>query len=326
MLWSAATVTTSHGGSEPQARLRHVTEAEGIHDFPRKKTGKKPPLPGRAAIPFNIGLVEVPDHPLLDADASGYVYPMDGNDRWGVCVVAMWDHARYVITQQLTGQGKRYTLDEVVQLYRTQNPNFDPHNYREQDDQGMYVQLFLEYLVRTGEILGFAKVDHTNLDELQAATYLGLAIGTGSLLTKSQSWQNVWDYVPNDPTWGGHAVSLVDYSPGHVRAPSWAQLHDVTDAFLDHQMDEAWFIITREHVNHPSFRSGYDLVEFAKAYERITGRTFPVDVNPPTPPTPPTESFRFTDPEVAARVARTAVRRGKSVDSYVTDHFRAYYR
>ncbi|MGZ6801280.1 MAG: hypothetical protein ACXVGR_15890, partial [Mycobacteriaceae bacterium] len=153
-------------------------------------------------------------------------------------------------------------------------------------DRGMIIQTFLEHLVATGDILAFGKVDHTNPDEMRAAVYLGLAIVTGETLETAQQSQQVWDYKRSG-NWGGHCTCTVGY-PDEMwqTCVSWGAEVNMTEAFISHQLDEAWFVLTQEHVDHPGFRAGFDLAGFAAAVSELTNGKVVVPVPAPQPPTP----------------------------------------
>jgi hypothetical protein len=235
-------------------------------------------------------------------------WPMDGNDVAGVCVAAGWDHTAEAIYWQLTGQYTNMTQDQIWADYKTQNPNFDPNGSAQTNgpgsaaDGGMDVQTYLEYLVAQKRILGFAAVDPKNEAEVKAAIYLGLGIMTGEDLhveQQSQTQAGVWDYVAQSQgDWGGHCTTWVGYpgSPDYDTAVTWGQLVQMTQAFIQNQVSEAWFIITQAHVDNASFRAGMDLALFAQDYADITGSQWggwtpsptPAPPQPtPTPPAPP---------------------------------------
>lgn len=265
-----------------------MSEAIGIHEHSNLKLGARPPS-DKPALLFAEHLVPgvvIPQHPVDDR-VPPLVWPMDDNNKFGVCVIAAGDHARQAIYTLLVGSYTNMTEAQIFADYKTQNPDFDPNTGA--GDNGMDIQTYLNHLVKTGVLLGFAKVDHTNKEEVKAATYLGLAIVTGEDLTVSQQNQAVWDYVPNDAPWGGHSTTTVGYtgSPDQDDGISWGAVFPQTQAFVQHQVTEAWFILTQAHVDHPGFRQGFDLGSFAAAYSNITGRPFPVPVPPPAPPAPP---------------------------------------
>jgi hypothetical protein len=61
----------------------------------------------------------------------------------------------------------------------------------------------------------------------------------------------------------------------------------MTEAFIAHQLDEAWFVLTQAHVDHPAFRAGYDVAGFAAAVAEMTGGRVVVPVPAPQPPPAP---------------------------------------
>lgn len=266
--------------------------AEGIHDDPTLKLGRRP-ASDKPALHFGDHLIRAafPAAPLVDT-APHLTYPMDLNDKIGCCVVAGLDHALQTVGSLLGVPRTGWTQDEIVALYKTQNPGFvltDPnHGPASNDDGGMLIQDFLAFLAKRGDILGFAKVNQTDETLMKAATYLGLAIVTGQDMTVSQQSQPVWDYVSGDRPWGGHCTTTVGYFdvPDLETCVTWGRLTNMTPGFVQHQMTEAWFVLTQAHVDHPGFRDSFDLAGFAAAFTQLTGRPFPVPVPAPAPPAP----------------------------------------
>lgn len=261
-----------------------MTEATGVHAHPTKKLGRRPPS-NKPALHLADFVRNLPAHPLIDAGPTGVSWPMDHNDQWGDCVVAGADHALQAICALLGVQRSNWSDQQILDYYRTQNPTFDPATGA--GDDGMDVQTFLAYLVKQGVILGFAKIDQSDPDVIQAAIYLGLAIVTGENLQVAQQDQATWDYVSGSPDWGGHCTCWVSYGNGDFGTVTWGDELDMTLGFVQHRVEEAWFVITQAHVDHPGFRDAFDLAGYAQAFQEITGRPFPVHVEPsPTPPAP----------------------------------------
>lgn len=252
-------------------------------DFSTHKLGRKPGDPTRPRLQIRryVDPAQLPTIPPVDA-APQLNWPMDLNDRYGVCVVAGYDHALQTIHHALGLPYTNLTDAEIIAFYKTQNPGFPAQ------DDGMVIQTFLEYLTKQGKILGFASFNPDNEVDVKAATYLFHAPIIGADLRVAQQTESVWDYVPRSPDWGGHCVPWVGYqgTPDEMTCVTWGELVDMTEAFVTHQVSEAWIIITKELVD--SQPPGFDLVAFAADYEEITGRPFPVVVTPPpAPPTPP---------------------------------------
>lgn len=278
---------------------------------PTRKTGKRPPknAPAISATGLlRVSASALPAYTPADA-APSLSYPMDENDAWGDCVVAAKDHGFQAILTLLTGSYVNMTYDQILALYKTQNPDFDPSGANgngpgSSADGGMEIQTMLEYLVKQGEILGFAKVDHSSPADLRAAIYVFEHVITGVVVDDAQMNEQfdagTWDYAPGSPEDGGHCIPMVGFDPDQLTCVTWAALIKCTNAFVAKQMDEAWVMILPVHINKPGFRDNFDLAGFAAAYKEITGATFPVTVDPtPVPdPTPtPTPTPVPTPPE-----------------------------
>lgn len=263
--------------------------AIGIHDHPELKLGVRPNDPTKVRLAFGDFLVSVPDHPIEDP-APNLNYPMDKNDEWGDCVVAGGDHASQVINAAFGLPYTNMTEAQLLADYHTQNPTFDPNSSFNGPgtpaDGGMNIQEYLAYLVKTGRILGFAAVPLGDREKMRAAVYLGLALMAGADLTVAQQDQGVWDYVAGSPGWGGHCFVSVGYNAAGQTEVTWGQLKAATDAFFKRQVGELWFVLTKAHVDHPTFRNHFDLSGFAAAFTQITDRPFPVPITPTPAPTP----------------------------------------
>lgn len=253
-------------------------------------TGKLAPV-NRVSVSFGDFLKVMPTVPLVDM-APDLVYPMDGNDRVGDCVIAGWDHFRQTVTYLLTGTGLNFTQDQLWKFYQTQNPKFDPNGSSttngpgSQYDCGMSEQLFLEWLATNKYILGFGQVTLMNEQLLRAAIYIGLGVIIGVQLQEAQQNQfatGKWDFVPGSPTEGGHCIDIVgfDTTTELYEIITWGAKIKCTWNFLAHQMDEAWFVITQYHVDHPGFRNHFDLSAFADAVSTITGGKIVIPVTVP---------------------------------------------
>ena len=263
-------------------------QTENIHSNVGFAKGRRVPSK-RDAVNFGDFLTSFPTAPLVDT-APTFTYPMDGNDSVGDCVVAGFDHFRQIVTGLLTGTPMNFTQDQIWAFYKTQNPDFDPNGTASTNgpqssaDNGMDIQTFLEYLQANNYIVGFARIDYTNDREMQAAIYLGLGIITGVVLDQAQMTQfesGVWDNVPGSPVDGGHCIPLGGYASSEYTCVSWAKLVQCTKAFINNQMDEAWFVLTQDHINHPNFRNSFNLAGFSQAVSEITGGKIVIPVPEP---------------------------------------------
>jgi hypothetical protein len=222
-------------------------------------------------------------------------WQMLGNDDYGDCVPVTWANLRRLVTALLTSTEVYPTLDQVLTLYKTQNPDFPAQ------DDGMDIQTCLEHLVSEGgpdgvKAVAFAKVDHTNPAECQAAIALA-GLWTGINVDQAQQDQfrahQPWDVVKGSPLDGGHSVITGGYGPGgeaelggDERFITWADETSFTDAFWSEQVEECWLVIWPEMFGTAEFEQGIDVAKLAQEYAQITGKTLPVPA-PPAPPTPP---------------------------------------
>lgn len=304
------------------------SSAKGIHAHPELKLGKRPTVdkPKLKLSRLLTGLL--PPHPIgVDNLQKVGGFGLDSNDRFGVCVPTGYDNFKRITTTLLTGKTVVTDQNQVYTWYRTQNPGFDPINYRSADDNGMVIQDFLSYLAKTNEIVAFAAVDHTDPEEMAAALYLFLGLMLGVDLQTAQQDQTdahpaVWDYSASGE-WGGHCIVAGAYDSAGIDVVTWAERVRMTRQFMSQQLDEAWVVIRLEHLLNPGFRAGVDIAALGEGYKQLTGRELPLPA-PPTNPTPVAESLSFTltDPEVVRRISRVA--KGQT-DVWATHHFRSYF-
>jgi len=225
-------------------------------------------------------------------------YPMDHNDRVGDCVVAGGDHALKAIDFQLLGSYAQPDDAQLLRWYQTQNPGFRFwSDAGGSNDNGMVIADFLDLLIKEGKILAYGKIDTSSQAEVEAAIYLGLAIVVGATLTEANENSGfTWDYVPGSPEVGGHCFVWDGYWP--PRTITWgSDDYHTTGAFVQHQVDEAYFVLTQAHVDHPDFRNNFDLAGFAQVISEITDGKVVVPVTPLPPVV--TRTLTFTALEFA---------------------------
>jgi len=291
-----------------------------------RKYGRRAPS-RRRAIPFaRIVTGIVPGHPA-SADYAAALnggWQMLGNDTAGVCGPVTWANFRRLVTA-IAGEEKYPGQEAVYELYRTQNPDFDPHGSADTNgpgsaaDGGVDLQTLLEYLVKHGgpdgvKALAFARVNPSDPDEVKAAIAIFGAVWTGIVVQQANQDEfaegKPWDYHRSSPDEGGHSVLTVGYAPqgassgalgGDERFLTWAEETSFTDRYFGRKVEELYVVIWPEHLKHPNFLTGIDQAALAKAYEEITHRKFPVA--PAPAPTPPPVPAPAPDPRVAQAAA-----------------------
>ena len=257
--------------------------------------GRRPPKHAPALRLANVLTGKIPDHPPA-ADHFALVgdWGLYSNDRYGVCGPTSVANQRKLVSRYLGGVEQSPTLADVYDLYRRSgNPDFDPATGA--GDNGVVMQTMLEALLAGGiggvKPIAFASVDPRDLDELRAAIAIfgSLLLGVDlQVAQETQTDRGLWDYR-RTPEWGGHAVlcgRYVDTSPDRgdrTAVITWAQVVDTTNAFLQHQLEEAWVVIWPEHLGTVAFQEGVDQAALAAAFEALTGRPFPAPVPTPVP-------------------------------------------
>ena len=244
------------------------------------KCGCKPPKNAPTLMFGKYFTGIVPKHPAAeDALAKLSGWQMLGNDQHGDCVAVTWANFRRLVVFMATGQDVYPGMNQVIDIYKTQNPNFPD------DDNGMDIQTLLEHLVNIGQVIGFARVDETNVEEVKAALFLYGGLWTGINVLNG----NMAQFQANEPfdddgssPEGGHSVLTGGYGAGSAGALSgdekfitWAQETSFTDEFWQNQVNQAWVVIWPEMVSDPAFRNGMDMATFAADYKELTGDDFP---------------------------------------------------
>jgi hypothetical protein len=221
----------------------------------------------------------VPAHPA----AADYLAAMNGgwhmlgNDTEGDCAAVTWANARRLVTATLGGVERYPTLDQVITVYRTQNPQFDPNGSADTNgpgseaDGGMDLQTLFETLHKTpgpdgAQIVAFAQVDPKNAAEVRAAIAIFVYVWSGTLVQQANEQQfadeQPWDYVSGSPVVGGHSILTGGYGKavsdatalgGDEKFVTWAAETSFTDRFWRREVDEAWAVLWPEHLGTREF-------------------------------------------------------------------------
>ena len=264
-----------------------------------RKLGRRPPknAPSLRFARFWTGAI--PEHsPSIDHFSRITGWGLWRNDEFGDCGPVSYGNLRKLISLYLTGVEEDVTQDDVFALYKLVNPDFDPNDPGGPGDAGVDMQTMLEKALEHGfagkKPLAFARVDHTNLDELRAAVDIfgGVLLGVDlETAQQDQTDAGLWDYKRSGE-WGGHAVMCGRYvdepqdSEDRSGVVTWGEAVDFTDAFAKHQLDEVWLVIFEEHFGSKGFKEGVDQQALARDFESLTGRSFPVQPGPQPSPTP----------------------------------------
>lgn len=274
------------------------------------KCGRRAPkrTPALRLGPLLTGVV--PQHPA-SADylsALGGGWEMLGNDQAGDCVAVTWANVRRLVTTTLAASGYYPTQAEVWEVYRTQNPDFDPSGDPDVNgpgspaDGGMDVQELLEFLTKTGgpdgvKAVAFAAVNPKDTNEVKAAIAIFGFVWTGVTVAANNQQEfsdsQPWNFDPSSPQEGGHSIVTGGYGTpgagplgGDERFITWAAETSFTDSFWANCVDEAWVVIWPEHLGTREFLTGVNVAQLAADYKAVTGRELPVPVQPAPEPAP----------------------------------------
>jgi hypothetical protein len=238
----------------------------------------------------------LPSVPASVDHLGAATFGLDNNDKYGVCGPTSLDNYCRMVTLALTGE--QWSADweqDILPLYRRQNPDFDPATG--QGDGGVDMKTMLADAVKHGfgphggpqEVLGFAELDVRNEAGIRAAVALtgGVLLGVNLQLANEQQLDGhppVWDYMAKSGDWGGHAILDGAYvASGQEDCITWAQRVGMTPSFLKHRRMEAYLVILRAHLGSKRFLDGIDMGAFVADIEAITGRPFPAANITPSP-------------------------------------------
>lgn len=286
--------------------------------------GRKPPknAPSLRLGPALTGII--PPHPVSADYLKRFTsWQMLGNDRYGDCVAVTWANMRRLLTASL-GTAESYPdLTAVESLYKTQNPAFPAQ------DEGMDIQTCLEYLAKTGgpdgvKAVAFAKVDPSDRGEVEAALAIFGALWVGINVREVNETQfsqgKPWDYDPNSEILGGHSVLSGGYTGvanDSIKFITWAKETGFTDAFVAHDVEEAWVVIWPEHFGSVQFLAGIDISALASAYTALTDRELPIPTPAPAPDTADATFAAALKPWVAARHSGSNAKAAKAAKAWL---------
>jgi hypothetical protein len=266
------------------------------------KLGLRAPKRGAALAFARIWSGRVPAHPAAEDSLArlGGGWQMLGNDRAGVCAPVTWANFRRLVTAICGGAEHYPTQEQVYDLYRTQNPRFDPDGDENSNgpgseaDGGMDLQTLLEHLVEHGgpdgvRAVAFARVNPHDTAEVKAALAIFGALWTGVMVQEANQQQfedgRPWDYERSSPDEGGHSVLTGGYGApgggplgGDERFITWAEETSFTDRYFGREVDELYAVIWPEHLEHPAFLAGIDRQALIAAFNQITGKELAADV------------------------------------------------
>ena len=218
------------------------------------------PAPPVACDSFALASSRLPGNPGVEI-----VMPMDGNDRYGDCVMAAVAH-NVALCQGLIGKWDVLKESKVVELYKLLTGG---------RDSGLVVLDTLNWhrtnKVGGDNILGYFKLDQYN------HTHVKQTIDTfGSVLMTFQVQENAQKDFAAHRTWTpgrllqeGHCVLAYKYDDPTVTSATWAAGQPGSWDWWDHCVLEAYGILTAETLVK-GFHPGFDFAGFQAAVKAVT--------------------------------------------------------
>lgn len=268
--------------------------------------GRNPNDPAKPRLRAGRYLVATSYPDVVDYLSKVKNWPMYLNDRYGCCTIAGGGH---IIQGESTyGQGATQTITntDVLTAYEAVS-GFDPSTGK--NDNGAVMQDVLSYWRKTGigghKILAFAELDVKNLDEVRQAldTFGSIYIGIDFPDSAMDQFNagKPWDVVKGSPLDGGHAINGGYYDVnGNWKVVTWGEVQEMTPAFWDKYVEEAWIVVTPEWLNaQGQSPSGFDLHGLGEELAVLTGGANPFQPSP-TPEPEPTPTPSDPDSTLAA--------------------------
>ena len=257
----------------------HAFHAE--HGFSHLKLGRNPVRHDartlRLARYLDDAVVLPTLPPSCDLTAAVPSWPMYDNDRLGDCT---WAAAAHMVQAWTAANGSVYTPDpSLVDLayWQTGQPPSTTGTPGGPTDTGRVELDVLNYWRqhgfggapdRSAPITAYVAVDPRNTEHVRASIYLFGGCYLGVALPITAQRQRVWDVVGDPATdpdsapgsWGGHAVPELAYdSAGNLKVITWGAPLQMTQAFHDTYVDEAYAIIAPDWLPSGKTPQGFDL-------------------------------------------------------------------
>lgn len=301
------------------------------------KGGRLPVDPSKPRLRFAkfVATAQVaPAPPSSDWVSEVASWPMYGNDTIGDCTFATVGHMEEIWSTY--GQRQTRTLAEaaIIGGYSAVS-GYDPKTGA--NDNGAVVQDVLNYWRKTGvggsTILAFAAVDHNDVEECKqaAAMFGGIYLGINFPASAMDQFNRgePWTPVTGSRIEGGHAINAAAYdtASGMWKIITWGAVQEMSQAFFDQYVDEAWVIISPDFFDaNGQAPSGVDMAALGEQFTALTGEPSPFPSPTPEPvpaPTPAPSPEPTPEPtptpgvEAELKTGLSRFLKTKSVPSYL---------
>jgi hypothetical protein len=181
------------------------------------------------------------------------LFPMDGNDLYGDCVVAALAHA-ITVFRGMVAQQRIMNSRSVIDRYFTLTGG---------DDSGLNILDTLNYWrhksVAGDEILAYVSLDLLNHEHVKQACLLFGGVFLGFIVQKDaiKDFDARKPWTPGPTLNSGHCVFVTGYDEQGVNVLTWGNTQRGTWEWFDSCCDEAYALLPPE-ANLPGFSEGFD--------------------------------------------------------------------
>lgn len=194
-------------------------------------------------------------------------YPVDGNDRYGDCVMAGVAHCLMAWNSEVKESDPVPSEEQVVSEYLKLSPG----------DLGLNEHSVLNLWYRQGlfgrKIAGYAPVSTSSLLQwhqaiaFYGALFLGISVGQPQQEQFSEGKEWVWVDGQEEE---GHCVIGLGYgSHGGIHVATWGSVTVLTPGYLAHAVDEAWVILPHQFVEARKDQLGISLASLQADLARV---------------------------------------------------------
>lgn len=227
-----------------------------------------------------VNLSQLPAAPeATDRAATKHsAFQMFDNDKYGDCTCAGMGNYE-LFWSSLTSRAVELTTEDILSAYSAIT-GFNPVTGA--NDNGAVELDVLNYWRTVGlaghKIGAYAAINLTNQELARTSMYLFDGVYLGVALPVTAQSQEVWDYEPQfgsqayPGSWGGHCIVAVDYNSVGPLVATWGSVKQMTWAFWDHYVDEAYVVIAPEQLDDQGKTAeGFDLAALQADLQAVSG-------------------------------------------------------
>lgn len=199
------------------------------------------------------GLAPPPPSVHYATSRSNTNWGMDGNDRYGDCVMAATGHAILAANIELAEKDKVPSSTTIVKEYLKLTGG---------QDTGLVIADTLKVWHTEGlfghKIAGYAPVKARDITQVEQVIdiYGGCLLGIQLPESAEEQFPADWSFVPGSPNEGGHAIYALGYDDLTIDLLTWGRRIRMSKALWTHDGDEAWAIVFNEDIEAGKGPSG----------------------------------------------------------------------